>query len=77
MEEEFEVRNGEMAGFDLGGYRQPNGTVRILGTEINDRIIPDWPEEIYLMGCTYTLEDIKEAQYADPENGRWENAVYC
>lgn len=64
---EFVIQEGELAGFDLAGTRQSNGTIKLWGSR---RIITDWPEEIPMLGETYTLE------YVTPGDDGHESAVY-
>jgi len=55
MAEEFKIEKGELAGFGLAGWKQPSGVIKICGT---NRFINEWPQEIYMLGNTYTLEDV-------------------
>lgn len=68
----FELQDHELAGFDLGGWRLPNGTIQISSTR---RIINDWPEEITLKGDTFTLEDVSKGSINEV-GAQWENAIY-
>ena len=58
---------GAIAGFDLYGHRLKKNKIR-LG---NGEIIKKWPDEVELLGVTYTLEDVTVCG----EDG-FENAVY-
>ena len=69
----FEIQYGDVAGFDLGGWRLKNGTIKFGHP---GRIIDDWPKEITLLGSTYTLEDVKKGAF-DENDAQWENALYC
>jgi hypothetical protein len=64
---EREAWQSFFAGFDLGGYRQTDGTVVSIG---GDATVPDWPKEIKVFGNTYTLEHVT------PGKNGWENANY-
>ncbi|MCA1800539.1 MAG: hypothetical protein LC650_04530 [Actinobacteria bacterium] len=61
--EEFK---GAVAGFELYGHRLKDNMIK-LG---NGKIIEGWPEEVVLLGWTYTLEEVVE--HVDG----FENAVY-
>ncbi len=64
----FELEDHDLAGFSIAGTRQPNGSIRISGS---DRIIQAWPQEITLWGDTFCLETVVKG-------GRgYENADYC
>lgn len=66
----FQLRDRELAGFELGGVKLPDGQVRLM----SERVIPEFPKEITLLGATYALENIIEgAPYKD---GVWVNAIY-
>jgi hypothetical protein len=70
--EDFVLQDGELAGFDIGGVRLPDGTIRLMGS---GRIIHKWPTHVTHLGNTYTLEDThKGGPY---EGGIWENAIYA
>lgn len=71
---DFILQDKELAGFDLGGYRQLNNTVKINGT---DRFIDDWPKEISLLGNTYELEDVVKGAVDERTGEQWENAIYA
>ncbi len=47
---------GEIAGFELIGYRQKDKSIR-LGTESGTQL-QDFPNEVVVNGMTYTLEEI-------------------
>ena len=71
----FEILEGEQAGFDMGGWRMPNGVIR-LSSSSGTRHIAEWPEEIRFHGATYTLEDVVHGSI-DEVGARWENAIYA
>lgn len=71
----FELRLGEVAGFDLGGWRQPSGVIKIDGIN-GHRFIDDWPKEIPFLGATYTLEEVTPGAVKEDTGERWENAIY-
>lgn len=61
----------EIAGVDLSGERQDDGTVKI-GTKPNfgpdnRPNLPDFPEEIDVCGTIYTLEFIKKNRDEAPD----------
>jgi hypothetical protein len=55
----YEPKKGEVAGFDLVGHRQADGSI-ILGTPPTSESIPEFPEEVKAFGAVYTLEYIKK-----------------
>ena len=68
------INIGEIAGFDIGGWRLSNSSLLIEGTD-NERFLADWPNELTLLGCTYTLENVIIG--ATDDVGRiWENGIY-
>lgn len=69
----FKVQDKELTGFGLGGYRAKSGVIELTGT---GRYIPDWPEEITLMGNTYTLEEVIKGSIDEETGAIWENAEY-
>lgn len=50
-----QVSAEEIAGFDLIGFRQPDGTI-LLGT--NEIPMSDFPAEAEILGQVYTLENV-------------------
>ena len=74
MEEEFEVKSGELAGFCLAGWVQPSGVIKLNGGE--GRYIEKWPEEIYILGNTFTLEEITTSNINSETGERYECAEY-
>jgi hypothetical protein len=73
MDDPFVIREQELTGFGLGGYVQLNGTIQLLGS---NRFIKKWPEEIYFMGTTYTLESIEDGVVDEVSGVKWQNAEY-
>jgi len=55
----YQVNKDHLAGFDLIGYRQPDGTI-LLGMEGNQHPMADFPEEAEILGNTYTLEKVRK-----------------
>mgnify|MGYP006288882691 CR=1 FL=1 len=45
-----------LAGFDLVGRRLPNG--RLQSYSFPKPEIDEWPEEVEMLGNTYTLDDV-------------------
>jgi hypothetical protein len=67
---EFSEVSRFVAGFDLAGYKLPDGTFQ-LGTNHGGKIIvKEIPKLIKLGGTIYTLEEVKEFK------GGFINAVY-
>ncbi|NIQ05442.1 MAG: hypothetical protein GWO20_06855 [Candidatus Korarchaeota archaeon] len=62
---------GAVAGFELYGYRQKKGTIRLDTGEILDK----WPDEIEFLGSVYTLEDVIQGNEMG-SGEKFENAVY-
>ena len=48
----------EIAGFELVGWRQADGDLR-LGDAKRGTLVKDFPKEVHVCGATYTLEEIK------------------
>lgn len=73
---DFELKKGDLAGFDLGGYRQINGTIKLSNFFHRKRYIKAWPEEISLHGVTYTLENVVDGAVNEKTGELWQNAIY-
>ena len=71
--EDFVIQNEEISGFGLAGYRAISGVIQLIGTK---RFIGDWPEEITLLGTTYTLEDVIKGKVDEKTGTQFENAEY-
>jgi hypothetical protein len=54
MSTPYKPQKYDLAGFDLVGYRQPDGSIR-LGSKV---IVSEFPPEVELIGVVYTLEEI-------------------
>ena len=67
----YQVKLSDIAGFDVLGTRLPSGKIR-LGFDGQGDVLDDFPEEIELVGTTYTLEYIKknreECNLIDPNH---------
>lgn len=48
----------EVAGFELMGYRQADGSIK-LGPEGKGVHLPNFPKEVAAFGVVYTLERVK------------------
>jgi len=78
-EEEMEeciIRNCDelkstFAGFDLGAWRQSDGTYIDFDGKYK---FNDFPKSIHIFGNTFQLEEIVEGR--DTEKGQWVNAIY-
>ena len=57
--DQYVAKKGDLAGFDLIGRRQDDGSIR-LGARGEGEALPDWPEEVELLGNVYTLEEVKK-----------------
>jgi len=75
MMDDFELLSGELAGFDLSGWRQVNGVIELRGTK--KRFIAAWPDIIYLLGNTYTLEDVIKGNVNQDTGAIFESAQYA
>ncbi len=64
----FELKNGDLAGFDMSGVRLDNGDIKLHGS---GRIIKEFPKWVWINGNTFGLEDVQEH-----ENGQI-YACYC
>ena len=58
MGKPYEPKPGEIAGFEIIGYRQPDGTVKIPNEDAE--AVLDFPEEVRVCGATYTLEGVNK-----------------
>ena len=54
----FVPKAGEIAGFDMIGWKQTDGTF-ILGDKTYGRRVDEFPQEVHVCDVTYTLEFIK------------------
>jgi len=50
-----EVDKDSLAGFELIGYRQADGTI-LLGNKVP---MNNFPKEVEILGAAYSLEDVK------------------
>lgn len=63
----------DLAGFDLAGWKHPDGTV-----SLHDQQISEFPKEISCLGNVYCLEEVKECGKRREEDGAvFCNALYC
>ena len=74
MEEQFILQSGELSGIDLSGWKSLSGVIQLEGTK--PRYIPAWPEEIYCMGATYTLEYVIDGDINTETGALFQDAVY-
>lgn len=51
----YQPKRGEIAGFELIGYRLPGEKIRLESGDIMD----EFPDEVEVCGATYTLEFVK------------------
>lgn len=64
----FEPKNGEVAGLELVGYKQADGTIR-LGDYKRGKILKEFPPCVRVAGAVYTLEEVKwQADSWKPED---------
>ena len=63
----YKPQTYDLAGVDMGGRRQPDGTILVSTSGTN---LEDWPECILLCGSVFTLEEIHHGRDG------WENAIY-
>lgn len=70
---QLEDFQNSIAGFELCGWRQVNGTIK-LNTK---KYIADWPEEIELYGTVYTKEDVIKGNLDERTGAQHENAIYA
>jgi hypothetical protein len=68
-----EVPGECVAGFDLCGWRQPDGSIK---SHCGKSMLMALPDNVKYAGNTYTLEQVDEGQ-VDPEKGQWINALYA
>ena len=68
----FTLKNHELAGLNLAGIKLKNGKIKLSQS---NRLIPNWPTEITLLGETYTLEDVVIGSTSS-DGETYENAVY-
>lgn len=66
----FEIKYQEIAGFTLAGWRTKQNVI-----ELQSRQITEWPDEITLLGTTYTLEEVIKLS-TRPDGAIFENAEY-
>ena len=71
-------KRGEVAGFELHGYRQPDGTIRLGSDDKYGTALPEFPGLVEVAGAEYRLEYINQNVDAKGEvrnNMEW--GVYC
>lgn len=56
MNKPYEPKPCEVAGFELCGWRLPNGKI-LLGSKEHGTLVDEWPKEVRLVDAVYTLED--------------------
>lgn len=66
----YQIQGADLAGFEVAGYRQDDGKFYLE----SGVTLEEMPEELELLGNTYTLEDIR--YYAKEEKGTFFNAFY-
>lgn len=59
MGKPYKAKKYDLAGFDLFGRRQSDGTI-MLGIGSNPTPMDDFPKEVEVLGVVYTLEYIKK-----------------
>ena len=68
----YHIKPQHLAGFDLIGIRLPDGRISLGADKDSSEIRDDFPEEVSLLGNTYTLENIKvnreDFNLTDPEH---------
>ena len=69
----FKIQEHELAGFSLAGQVYPSNVIKIEGSE---RFIDTWPEEITLLGETYTLETVIDGNVDETTGLMYQNAEY-
>jgi len=47
------------SGFDLCGWKMPDGKIRLGANKDHGKIIDAWPDVVYVYGRGYTLENEK------------------
>lgn len=77
---EYEPKPWEVAGFEIIGYRQEDGSIR-LGNDGGTHL-PDFPKEVKAFGIVYCLEDVRKNKdecdlTPEHEGYRIEWGVYC
>lgn len=71
MSETYTPKRGEVAGLDLYGERQDDGTIKLgsapsMGDDHRTHV-REFPEEIEVEGVVYTLEFVKENHWQGRE----------
>lgn len=61
MTEPYHPKPCEIAGFEILGYVQPDGKLR-LGNEKHGTVVAEFPPEVRVCGATYTLERVKKTK---------------
>lgn len=72
MMSEFKVGSGEIAGFELCGYVQPNGVIRL-----DTRYIKEWPKMIDFNSNKFTLENVIDGHLDDATGEFFQTAQYA
>lgn len=67
----YQLRGEDLAGFDLYGERNDDGTITLGHTEPK-LTLPDFPDEVEVLGNVYTLECIRwNTRYDDGTEKPW------
>lgn len=64
----YEIQGAHIAGFDLYGTKNDDGTFTIGHSEPKVTL-PEFPAEVELLGVTYGLEYVKWNAYLDDPHG--------
>lgn len=57
---DYKPKRYEIAGVDLIGYRQPDGSIRLGKNDPDASRLPNFPKSIEVEGIVYTLELIRK-----------------
>lgn len=69
---EFKIEPGEIAGFELCGYVQKNGTIRL-----DTRYIKEWPNHVDFNSNTFTLENVIDGHMDEATGTFFQTAQYA
>ena len=63
-----------VGGFDLAGWKRPDG--KIISVLRSDQLLDEWPETVEFQDATYTLEKVVSGTIRD-DGCVYQNALYA
>lgn len=70
MSKPYKLNKYDVASFEIIGYRQPDGKIKLGHNESTQVLLDDFPSEVEFLGVVYTLEEKKQNSHS-PNNIEW------